>query len=212
MSKIEYNFVTRILNSSQRFKPANLAMMEGLIESSIRAHTYHSEPFLGILKMYHFHPKKVNGAITAKVLLKCLTNNPSTDFYEAKNLLLPAQLHNPAVQAILEFGLLLEQQDFVQFWNKATVNTPLFRMMGMPLESICQPFRQHIAKVLTEKHDALRVDALQELLDIEDEAELKQFAKAQGWKVQRNRIVVLNKNLAAQSSSSAKPSKKSAKP
>jgi translation initiation factor 3 subunit K len=59
----------------------------------------------------------LNMNITQLILLKAITNLPFSDFVLCKYLLLPVQMRDDTVKDIIYIADILEQCDFVLFWQ-----------------------------------------------------------------------------------------------
>lgn len=101
-----------------RYNPDHLNILEAYVTSQAKNNTYDLEANLAVLKLYQFNPNKLNHSITHLILLKALTNFPHTDFTLCKCLLLPAQMQDDTVKAIIYLADILESCDFALFWLK----------------------------------------------------------------------------------------------
>ncbi len=68
----------------------------------------------------------MNMQITQLILLKAITNLPFSDFVLCKYLLLPNQMRDDTIKEIIYIADLLEQCDFVLFWQHVQNKTDLF--------------------------------------------------------------------------------------
>lgn len=68
----------------------------------------------------------MNMQITQLILLKAITNLPFSDLVLCKYLLLPTQMRDDTVKEIIYIADLLEQCDFVLFWQHVQNKGELF--------------------------------------------------------------------------------------
>ena len=100
--------------------------LEQYVEEQAKENTYDLDANLGVLKFYQFNPLNMNIEITRLILLKALTNLPFSDFVLCKYLLLPSQMRDDVVKEIIYIADILEQCDFVLFWQTVQNKGELF--------------------------------------------------------------------------------------
>lgn len=96
------------------------------MQEQAKDNTYDFDANLAVLKFYQFNPQSVNLSITHLILLKALTNLPFSDFVLCKYLLLPSQMRDDTVKEIIYIADILEQCDFVLFWQTVQNKSELF--------------------------------------------------------------------------------------
>jgi translation initiation factor 3 subunit K len=100
--------------------------LEKYVQEQAKENTYDLDANLAVLKYYQFNPHAMNLPITHLILLKALTNLPHSDFVLCKYLLLPVQMKDETVKEIMYIADILEQCDFVKFWETVQNKRELF--------------------------------------------------------------------------------------
>lgn len=100
--------------------------MEKYVQEQAKENTYDLDGNLAVLKFYQFNPHMLNMQITQLILLKAITNLPFSDFVLCKYLLLPIQMRDDTIKEIIYIADILEQCDFVLFWQHVQNKGELF--------------------------------------------------------------------------------------
>lgn len=109
-----------------RYNPKHFPFLETYVQEQAKENTYDLDANLAVLKFYQFNPHMMNIQITHLILLKAITNLPFSDLVLCKYLLLPSQMRDDTVKEIIYIADLLEQCDFVLFWQHVQNKTELF--------------------------------------------------------------------------------------
>uniref|UniRef100_A0A1L8EEC9 Eukaryotic translation initiation factor 3 subunit K n=1 Tax=Haematobia irritans TaxID=7368 RepID=A0A1L8EEC9_HAEIR len=182
--------IQEMLGCIERYNPDHLKTLESYVEEQAKNNTYDLEANLAVLKLYQFNPHMLNYNITNIILLKCLTNLPHTDFVMAKCLLLPQQMKNEVVQTIIDLADILERADFTLFWQRADMNTMLFRHITGFHDSI----RKFVCHVVGITFQTIRKDLLKELLGGIEDSTLEKWVKQNGWKTQGHLVMIASQD------------------
>lgn len=70
-----------------RYNPDNLTTLEKYVDIQVSDNAYDLDANLAVLKLYQLNPAHYDKDVTAKILLKALTNLPHTDLVLCKCLL-----------------------------------------------------------------------------------------------------------------------------
>lgn len=108
------------------YNPTHFQFLEKYVQEQAKENTYDIDANLAVLKFYQFNPQALNLSITHLILLKALTNLPFSDFVLCKYLLLPSQMKDDTVKEIIYIADILEQCDFVLFWQTVQNKGELF--------------------------------------------------------------------------------------
>ncbi|XP_013102869.1 eukaryotic translation initiation factor 3 subunit K [Stomoxys calcitrans] len=182
--------IQEMLACIERYNPDHLKTLESYVEEQAKNNTYDLEANLAVLKLYQFNPHMLNYHITNTILLKCLTNLPHTDFVMAKCLLLPQQMKNEIVQTIIDLADILERADFTLFWQRADMNTMLFRHIAGFHDSI----RKFVCHVVGITFQTIKKDLLKELLGGIEDSTLEKWVKQNGWKTQGSLVLIASQD------------------
>lgn len=121
-----YFFHSLTWNTFYSYNPTHFQFLEKYVQEQAKENTYDIDANLAVLKFYQFNPQALNLSITHLILLKALTNLPFSDFVLCKYLLLPSQMKDDTVKEIIYIADILEQCDFVLFWQTVQNKGELF--------------------------------------------------------------------------------------
>eukprot|EP01095_Lingulamoeba_sp_RSL-Kostka_P005321 TRINITY_DN16655_c0_g1_i1.p1 TRINITY_DN16655_c0_g1~~TRINITY_DN16655_c0_g1_i1.p1 ORF type:complete len:215 (-),score=65.19 TRINITY_DN16655_c0_g1_i1:130-774(-) len=107
------------LLANHRFDSSILPTLEEYVTQQANEGCYHLEANLQTLKLYKFHPEKINYQILSTILFKCLSNLPSSDMKLALHLIPQEIQEKEPINKVIELGDLLESAHFKKFWTKA---------------------------------------------------------------------------------------------
>lgn len=119
-----FQFINHKITSS--YNPKHFPFLENYVQEQAKENTYDLDANLAVLKFYQFNPHLMNIQTTHLILLKAITNLPFSDLVLCKYLLLPSQMRDDTVKEIIYIADLLEQCDFVLFWQHVQNKTELF--------------------------------------------------------------------------------------
>jgi translation initiation factor 3 subunit K len=116
--------------NSSSYNPVHFPSLEKYVQEQAKENTYDFDANLAVLKFYQFNPQLMKLPITHLILLKALTNLPFSDFVLCKYLLLPSQMCDDTVKEIIYIADILEQCDFVLFWQTVQNKGELFEKIS----------------------------------------------------------------------------------
>merc|ERR1719334_2989802 len=105
-----------MLTGIERYNPENIEPLEHYVKSQAKDNFYDLEANLTLLKLYQFNPGTFKADIACLILLKALTNLPSTDVVLCKCFLQLEQMQEPSVDIIMKMHNMLERCQFQNFW------------------------------------------------------------------------------------------------
>ncbi|XP_037950413.1 eukaryotic translation initiation factor 3 subunit K-like [Teleopsis dalmanni] len=173
-----------IINSIEKYNPANKAALEEYVQSQSADESYDLEAYLSLLQLYKFYPKMVNNDISYMILLKCLSQIQRADFSIAKALLLPQQLNDLTVKVIFHMSEYLESADFPAFWKLAYEIPAMF----VNVKGFFDAIRRHICVLVGLTFKKINKSTLNLLLGNIDDAELIIWIKKNNWKLVDNMV------------------------
>jgi len=112
--------IASLLTAENRYKLDNLPILEESVSKQVEKNTYDLHGNLALLKLYQFHPYKVNIEILKKILLKALMNLPNTDFLLCMYIIPEKIQIEDTVVAISTMAQNLETARFKEFWAEVT--------------------------------------------------------------------------------------------
>ena len=100
-----------------RYDPAILPKLEAHVDAQCASQSYDLEPNLATLKLYQFHPDKLQVKTVAKILVKALMNLPDTDYLACTYLIPERILDEEPIKTIVAVASLLERCSFREVWE-----------------------------------------------------------------------------------------------
>lgn len=179
--------VAEMLKGIERYNPDHLTTLEKYVEIQSRENAYDLEANLTVLKLYQLNPHRFKMEITCQILLKALTNLPHTDFVLCKCLLNERLIQENTINQIMYLGDILEQCDFVRFWNRIN-STP---SLCEPIVGFKDSIRKFVCHVVGITFQTIDKSLLAQLLGGADDTILKHWVNKYGWKEESKSIIFI---------------------
>eukprot|EP00742_Colponemidia_sp_Colp-10_P001108 GILJ01001198.1.p1 GENE.GILJ01001198.1~~GILJ01001198.1.p1 ORF type:complete len:239 (-),score=34.81 GILJ01001198.1:205-846(-) len=169
-------YIQRLL-TTDRYNVEILPQLEAYLQRQIETQTSDIEANLAILKLYQFHPEKVNVSVMAKILTKALMSLPNADFTLCMYLI-PEKFHNEEpVKTLATLADMLETCQFKAFWKETTTCREFLGTVG----GFDQAIRTFVLSVLTITYQNVSKQLMQELMNFTNVSELDQLISSNGW-------------------------------
>eukprot|EP01111_Echinosteliopsis_oligospora_P013866 TRINITY_DN508_c0_g1_i3.p2 TRINITY_DN508_c0_g1~~TRINITY_DN508_c0_g1_i3.p2 ORF type:complete len:223 (-),score=65.20 TRINITY_DN508_c0_g1_i3:37-705(-) len=172
------------LIESNRYNPDILGELEKYVQYQVDNKTYDFEANQAILKLYQFHPSKVNKKIVATILLKSLMTLPSTNFLlnsylvsEKVRATTADQQHQ--IEHIFTMANLLETARFSEFWEECGKNRSYVTSLVPYFEDSIRTFVMGLVGIT---YQTISKKQLSQAINIQDQQQLSSVISAQGWK------------------------------
>ncbi|KJE96610.1 hypothetical protein CAOG_06910 [Capsaspora owczarzaki ATCC 30864] len=172
-----------LLKGTDRYNPTHIERLEKYIQEQVTDGTYDFESNLALLRLYQFHPTKVNADASAQVLLKMLLVLPAGDYASSLFLLSDKLQADESIKNIVAAAHHLEAAQFIQFWSLVNA-TPKIKQLMPSFADEARKFIAHILSVSAQSMDQL---LLSKFLDLQAGA-FDSFVAAQGWAVERDAV------------------------
>lgn len=104
------------VTGAERYNPEKLAELEKHVEAQVANGTYQLDSNLALLRLYQFHPEKVNVQKLQKLLVKALMQLPSPDFRTCVYLVSDSVQSEEPVASLIAMAGHLENCRFKDFW------------------------------------------------------------------------------------------------
>ncbi|KAI9100662.1 armadillo-type protein [Phlyctochytrium arcticum] len=106
-----------IVETVDRYNPQNIPILEAYVEDQMEKDTYDRDACLAVLKVYQFNPTYNNIEIVTSILALALGALPDADYNLCLYLMNEETMADPSVEKLGEMHRLLEQANFVEFWQ-----------------------------------------------------------------------------------------------
>ena len=165
---------TKKLLESKPFAVETIAALEKFVAGT----EYDFEIDHALLKLYQFHPSKVNKAVIAQILARALATVPTCDFTQHLYLIPESvQSSDESIATCIAAHDLIERANFVEFWARTT--GPLFESANFK-----KSVRAFITDVVGKTYKAIKTEQYASLVNLsgaELTAHIKELETA-GWK------------------------------
>jgi len=177
--------ISTLLKGIDRYNPENLSKLEHYVQMQCQENTYDLEANLAVLKLYQFNPVFFQEPVTARILLKALTNLPHTDFTLCKCLIDVARFSDDdssgrPLSRIQLLADMLETCQFQLFWEHLIDISDLTAGITGFDDSI----RKFICYVVSITYQVIKKSVLRDLLGNLNEAQTNTWVAKSNWRDQ----------------------------
>lgn len=182
--------VERMLNSIDKYNPENVSILEKYAEQQVRDGFYNFQANLAVLKLYQFNPQLFKMPIATAILLKALTNLPSTDFQLCRALIQETEQQEEPLSKVIELANLLETCSFREFWDVLSVD----RDMINPAADFDEAIRRYVCHVVSITYQKVSIEHLSMVLGGLQGDNLQAVIDRQGWQLEGNSVFIVNQD------------------
>jgi len=175
------------LIENSRYNPEILGELTAYLQHQVDHQAYHFEANLAILKLYQFHPSKVDKTVVAKILIKALMNLPHTHFLLCSYLVNERLQTEESLSKLFTLANLLETAHFKGFWTEAANATDLLAQVPGFNDAI----RNFVAGLIGITYQTISVPHLAEAFNLEAGGkELTDLIASKGWKLNGDFVTI----------------------
>jgi hypothetical protein len=142
-----------------------LGELEGYLNQQIENDTYDFEANHAILKLYQFHPEKINLTVVTNILIKALTVLPKPHFLLAICLIPESVQTTEEVSGLMQLFSYLETAQFKKFWSHIQ-KTPTLKQALQSVPSFTNAIRKYMVGVLKMTYQTISKEYLASLLNL----------------------------------------------
>ncbi|XP_062523413.1 eukaryotic translation initiation factor 3 subunit K-like [Corticium candelabrum] len=180
--------VEKMLNSIDKYNPENVGILEAYAEQQAEEGLYNFEANLAVLKLYQFNPHLFKMPVATAILLKALTNLPSTDFQLCRALIQDQYQQEEPLSKVIELANLLETCCFHEFWEMLDSDRDLIA----PAAGFDEAIRRYVCHVVSITFQRVAVDHLAAILGDLQGDNLHAIIDKQGWKLEGNSVFIVS--------------------
>ena len=178
-----------LLSGIEKYNPSNIVQLENYVKHQATSDDYDFDANLVLMKLYQFHPTKASSNVACQILLKALTNLPTTDVIMLKAVLPTSLLKDVDIQHILTLHTLLESCQFREFW--ATLKRENMEVTKK-IDNLESSIRRYICGVVEISYQNIPLSILKQYLGELEGPTLNELAAAHKWEVTGDMCFIRN--------------------
>eukprot|EP01062_Namystynia_karyoxenos_P077651 TRINITY_DN7860_c0_g1_i1.p2 TRINITY_DN7860_c0_g1~~TRINITY_DN7860_c0_g1_i1.p2 ORF type:complete len:232 (+),score=115.78 TRINITY_DN7860_c0_g1_i1:84-698(+) len=168
--------VQELIDAGRVLDDRAIQPLEEHVNRQIQEGTFDPDANIALLKLYQFHPAKLDAEILVKVLQKSLMELPSTSFVLCLYLVPERHHKRPEIARLLELHDILEECRFTDFWRSE-------KLAKLPaVNEFEQKIRDYIFGVIAISHQRGTLADAAECLNLAG-AELEGFLQKKGCQI-----------------------------
>ncbi|KAL1873605.1 hypothetical protein VTK73DRAFT_847 [Phialemonium thermophilum] len=196
-------FIRNIIGGLERYNPEAAGTLEAYLQQQCEEKFCDCNANRALLKLYQLNPDRMKDEVITNILVKAMTQFPSSQFDLALHLLSPS-VSNPgpsatselaeAVSKLRALNAQLEGAQYALFW--ATMDSDdLYADLTTDIAGFDEMIRLRIAQLVSEAYREVQLRVLEEWLGM-DEADVKRFVvETCGWKLGADGLVQIPRNV-----------------
>ncbi|PRP82855.1 eukaryotic translation initiation factor 3, subunit 12 [Planoprotostelium fungivorum] len=155
----------------------SIAPLEGKVNSLLgETSPAATDANLSLVKLYQFHPERLNKDILSKVLVRSLMNLPSNDLQLILYLLPEKQHAEEPTLTVVRLSNHLERAQYAKFWEATKGAQEL--LSSVP--NFHTTVREFISSMITLSHRTIRIEQLEQVLGLSKE-QSNSYIQEKGW-------------------------------
>ncbi|TPX18268.1 uncharacterized protein E0L32_002777 [Thyridium curvatum] len=188
------DYITSIINGLERYNPEAVGSLEGYLSQQCEERYCDCNANRTLLKLYQLNPDRIKDEVITNILVKAMTQFPSSQFNQAMHLINPsAQTSNSelseAVAKLRELNNQLEGAQYARFW--ATLDSDdLYADLTTDISGFEEIIRLRIAQLVSQAFREIQVGILEQWLGMSDDGVRKFVTETCGWKVDGANVLI----------------------
>lgn len=188
------DYITNIINGLERYNPEAVGTLESYLTLQCEEKFCDCNANRTLLKLYQLNPDRIKEEVVTNILVKAMTQFPSSQFSQAMHLISPSALAQPtelseAVGKLRDLNLQLEGAQYARFW--VTIESDdLYADLTTDIKGFEDMIRTRIAVLASQAFREIQLPLLEDWLGLSDAALRKFLAETCGWPVEGTTITV----------------------
>ncbi|KAM0284173.1 hypothetical protein ACHAQH_002163 [Verticillium albo-atrum] len=187
------DYIVNIINGLERYNPEAVGTLESYLTEQCEQKYTDCNANRTLLKLYQLNPDRTKDEVVTNILVKTMTQFPSSQFSLAMHIITPAAAAQgelaEAIGKLRSLNNWLEGAEYARFWN-AVDGDDLVADLIADVGGFEDIIRQNIAVLLSQAYRQVSLSQLEAWLGLDGDAASKYVTEVCGWKVENGDVTI----------------------
>lgn len=190
-------YITNIINGLERYNPEAVGALENYLQEQCEQKFCDCNANRTLLKLYQLNPDRIKDEVVTNILVKAMTQFPSSQFSLALHLINPTAVSQGELQEALTklraLNSQLEGAEYANFWAEID-DDDLCADLIADIVGFEEMIRHNIALILSQAFREVQLSHLEAWLGLSEDGTKKFITEVCGWTIEGKGTVKIPPN------------------